>query len=346
MITMPTFLKPLDFDSARAQLNKAFIEEFQARTGQTYEPLVGDAIQSLISCVLYYLGKQIDKINYTHAQNYLEYSSGPYLDALVKLLGLERRAQEMPVARLKITTKEALFLPKNTKFASSDGAVSYTLADTNLEKGENTIQVVGDKEGEWETTILENANPLILSIEALTPFVNMQDYEDDEALKKRYLSALASFSTAGSVLSYTHFANVKGVGKIKVISLNAGEVTIYYSADNLDAPKLIRDNLEKHTPLTDKVFIEQAIKRPVSLQYSISLHDNLEQKQIIEAISKRAYALFKSLEIGQGVSVSKLASLAFVDRAVKDCEVNALNLVERNEWLFLESVQVRVRSEL
>ncbi|WP_120952221.1 baseplate J/gp47 family protein [Helicobacter sp. L8] len=346
MITMPTFLTPLDFESARAELTTHFAQAYKERTGRDYAPLISDDIQCLISSVLYYLGKQIDKINYTHANNYLEYSSGAYLDALVKLLGLERRQQEMPTARLKITTKTALFLPKNTKFASMDGAVAYSLVDSNLPKGESVIQVVGDKEGDWQTTILENANPLILNIEVLSPFVNMQDYEDDDALKKRYLSALASFSTAGSVLSYTHFANVKGVGKIKVESLNAGEVTIYYSADNLDAPKLIRDNLEKHTPLTDKVFIEQAIKRPISLEYAICLHDNLEQKEIIEAIKTRAFSLFKRLEIGQGVSVSKLASLAFVDKAVKDCVVNALDPVERNEWLFLEGVQVSIREQL
>ncbi|BCZ17233.1 hypothetical protein NHP190003_05150 [Helicobacter sp. NHP19-003] len=118
------------------------------------------------------------------------------------------------------------------------------------------VQVVGDREGAWDTTILENINPLILGVKILSPFVNFQDNETDEALKKRYTTALAQFSTAGSALSYAHFANIKGVGKIKVISLNAGEVTIYYTAkDNLDAPKLIKDALKGNTPKQQEVFL-------------------------------------------------------------------------------------------
>ncbi|WP_158655691.1 baseplate J/gp47 family protein [Helicobacter cynogastricus] len=341
---MPNFLQPLDFEGARAELTEAFAKAYKERTGQDYQPLASDDVQSLINCFLYYLGKQIDKCNHTIAQNFLEFSTGPYLDELVKLLGLERRLKEMPTAKMRINAKDSVYLPKNTKFASADGANAFTIEDYHLEKGENIIQVVGDKEGEWQTTILENANPLILKVEMLSRFTNLQDYEEDDALKKRYLMALAGFSTAGSVQSYTHFASVKGVGKIKVVSLNIGEVTIYYTADNLDAPKLIANAIKDKTPLTDKVLIEQASKVPVSLNYTIELKNTLVQKEIIEATKERAFSLFKSLEIGQGVSESKLASLAFVDRVVTDCSVDAINKPAMHEWLFLESVQVDIRT--
>ncbi|WP_158652220.1 baseplate J/gp47 family protein [Helicobacter felis] len=340
---MPNFLQPLDLQAARAELTLAFAKGYKERTGQDYEPLVADVVQALINCMLYYLSKQIDKSNHTAAQNFLEYSSGAYLDELVKLLGLKRRQKEMPTAKMRISVKDDIYLPKNTKFVSTDGANAFTLEDYHLEKGENIIQVAGDKEGDWQTTILENANPLILKVEMLGKFVNLQEYEEDDTLKKRYLTALAGFSTAGSVQSYTHFASVKGVGKIKVVSLNIGEVTIYYTADNLDAPKLIHNAIKEKTPLTDKVLIEQASKVPVSLNYSIELKSTLAQKEIIETIEKRAFSLFKSLEIGQGVSESKLASLAFVDGAVLDCDVEAIHTPALKEWLFLEAVNIDVR---
>ncbi|WP_121756923.1 baseplate J/gp47 family protein [Helicobacter felis] len=343
MIAMPDFLEPLDFEAACAELTEAFAKAYKERTGEDYEPLATDDVQTIIRCCVSYIGKERDRNNYIVAQNFLEYATGRHLDELVKFLGLERRQREMPTAKMRISVKDDIYLPKNTKFVSADGANAFTLEDYHLEKGENIIQVVGDKEGDWQTTILENANPLVLKVEMLGKFVNLQEYEEDDALKKRYLTALAGFSTAGSVQSYTHFASVKGVGKIKVVSLNIGEVTIYYTADNLDAPKLIHNAIKEKTPLTDKVLIEQASKVPVSLNYSIELKSTLAQKEIIETIEKRAFSLFKSLEIGQGVSESKLASLAFVDKAVADCSVDAIDSPKMNEWLFLEAVNIDVR---
>lgn len=344
---MPAFLEPLDFEKARAEFNAIFQKEFKALTGKDYEPLALDLVQTLANSMLYYLGKQWDQMNATIAQNFLDYSSGPYLEELVKLLGLSRRQKEMPVAKLEIEAKAPILLPKHTQFASPDGALAYTLEDNRLEVGANVVQVVGDKEGAWETTILENNNPLILSVKALGPFIHFQDLETDEALKTRYKNALASFSTAGSVLSYTHFANVKGVGKIKVMSLNAGEVTIYYTAkENLDAPKLIKDSLRGNTPLTDKVFIEPAVRVGATLNYTISLKDNIDQKAIFTAIEARVKELFNNLEIGQGVRVNKLASLGFVHKSVKDCEVNELPTLAQNEWLDLEGVQIQLAQEV
>ncbi len=343
MITMPDFLEPLDLEVACAELTEAFAKAYKERTGQDYEPLVSDDVQAIIRCCASYIGKERDRNNYIVAQNFLEYATGRHLDELVKLLGLERRQREMPTAKMRISVKDDIYLPKNTKFVSADGANAFTLEDYHLEKGENIIQVVGDKEGDWQTTILENANPLILKVEMLGKFVNLQEYEEDDTLKKRYLTALAGFSTAGSVQSYTHFASVKGVGKIKVVSLNIGEVTIYYTADNLDAPKLIRNAIKECAPLTDKVIVEQASKIPVTLSYTIELKGTLEQKEIFQAIETRAFSLFKSLEIGQGVSESKLASLAFVDGAVLDCDVEAIHTPALKEWLFLEAVNIDVR---
>ncbi|BCZ17212.1 hypothetical protein NHP190003_04940 [Helicobacter sp. NHP19-003] len=86
-----------------------------------------DLVQTLANAMLYYLGKQWDQMNATIAQNFLEYANGAFLDHLVALLGLKRFKKEMPLSRLEITAKSPFVLPKNTKFASTDGAVAYTL---------------------------------------------------------------------------------------------------------------------------------------------------------------------------------------------------------------------------
>ncbi len=340
---MPAFLQPLDFEKAREELTASFSKIYQEKSGQTYEPLIADDIQILINCFLYYLGKAIDNINHTIANNFLEYSSGAHLDALVALLGLERYQKEYPTAKLKITTKAPVFLPKNTKFASADGAVAWLSADVHLKPGEsgNVVQVLGDKEGDWQTNILENANPLVLKIEVISPFVNLQDLESDEALRERFKLSLASFSTAGSVQSYTHFASIKGVGKIKVVSLKPGEVTIYYTNEqNLDAPALIREAIKDKTPLTDKVIIQLAQKINTTLDYTISLSAPVNAKDYINALTSSAQSLFKGLGIGQTPSQNKLESLAFSVPEVLDVRLPAITPANANEWLYLQAVHV------
>ncbi|CCB80753.1 baseplate assembly protein J, putative [Helicobacter bizzozeronii CIII-1] len=340
---MPAFLQPLDFEKAREELTANFSKIYQEKSGQTYEPLIADDIQILINCFLYYLGKAIDNINHTIANNFLEYSSGAHLDALVALLGLKRYQREFPTAKLNIVVKAPVFLPKNTKFASADGAIAWLSVDTHLKPGEggNIVQVLGDKEGDWQTDILENANPLVLKIEVVSPFVNLQDLESDEALRERFKLSLASFSTAGSVQSYTHFASIKGVGKIKVISLKPGEVTIYYTNEqNLDAPALIKEAIKDKTPLTDKVIIELAQKIETTLDYTISLKVPIDANAYIKDLEKRAKDLFKSLAIGQNPSQNKLESLAFSTPEVLDVNLPTITPANTDQWLYLQAVHV------
>ena len=147
-MTMPTFLQPLDFEAERSAIITAFQNELKAQKGTTYTPLISDDYNILISCILYRLGLKIDSINHTIANNYLEYSSGPFLDALVAMLDLKRFSATAPLATAKITAKDdEVFIQKGTKFVSSDGAVAYAIADSDLKKGDNEIILQGDKEG-------------------------------------------------------------------------------------------------------------------------------------------------------------------------------------------------------
>ena len=171
-VQMPTFLQPLDVKAEREAIISDFTQALKEAKGIDYEPLLSDDYNILISCILYRLGLKIDEINYTIANNYLEYASGEYLDELVKLLGLERFKGSSPLATLSITTKEDTFHSKGTKFLSSEGAVIISIADYELKADvANEVIVQGDKEGKWETTILEIKNQLITEITMLSDYV-------------------------------------------------------------------------------------------------------------------------------------------------------------------------------
>ena len=341
-VQMPTFLKPLDVKAEREAIISDFTQALKEAKGIDYEPLLSDDYNILISCILYRLGLKIDEINYTIANNYLEYASGEYLDELVKLLGLERFKGSSPLATLSITTKEDTFLSKGTKFVSSDGAVSFSIADYELKADvANEVIVQGDKEGKWETTILEIKNPLITEITMLSDFVVYEKGESDEDLKNRFKNALASFSTAGSVQSYTHYASVEGVGKVKAFSVEKGVVTIAYYGDNAGAEALISQNLEGNVPLTDKVIIKKVEPTIIDLDITLTLSKEADFTLLQDSIAKNIQDFFNSLEIGEAVALNKVVSLCFVSSHILNAEVEEFMSMSEDSIYELNKITIK-----
>ena len=339
---MPPFLKPLDLDSERESIISAFSTKLKSEKKLDYEPLIGDDYNILISCILYRLNLKINEINSIIANNYLEYSSGEYLDELVKLLDLKRFVGSPPLAKAHIKVKDNTFLSKGTKFVSQDGTNAYALKDYELLPNiSNEVILQGDKEGDWETTILEIKNPLILDINMLSEFIIYEKGEDDERLKKRFINALSSFSTAGSKASYTHYAKVEGVAKVKVFSPQSGIVKIMYYGDNEGSEELIRQNVKDNIPLTDKVIIEKIEPTIIDLNITLTLNKEAEYGIIQAVIISQIENFFASLEIGQSVPLNKVISLCFVDKNVINAEVESFENISENSIYELNSIHIK-----
>lgn len=339
---IPTFLKPLDLDKERELIIEAFSKELKEKQNLDYEPLIADDYNILISCILYRLNLKINELNHIIANNYLEYSSGEYLDELVKLLGLKRFEGSPPLAKALIRVKESTFLSKGTKFVSSDGATAYALSDYTLDLNtDNEIMLVGDKEGDWDTSILELKNPLILEVKILSEFIIYEKLEDDESLKKRFINALASFSTAGSKESYTHYAKVEGVGKVKALSPQNGVVKIVYYGDNEGAVELIRENLKDNIPLTDKVIIEKLKPTIIDLNITLSLNKEANFSIIQDEVIKNITSFFKALEIGEIVALNKIISLCFVSPNVLNAEVESFEGLNEDSIYELNTITIK-----
>lgn len=332
---MPQFLTPLDFEKERA----AILEDIKTQIDDV-EFTLSDDYNILISCILYRLGLKIDEINYIIAQNYLEYSSGVYLDELVALLGLTRSKGSLPQAKIKIKCKDSTFLSKGTKLKSSDGASAYVLMDYALAAGENEVIVQGDKEGQWQTTILEIKNPLIEEVSMLSKFVIYEPSEDDSSLRTRFKNALASFSTAGSEESYTHYAKVSGVGKVKAFSPEKGVVKIVYFGENEGASELIKDNLAGNVPLTDKIIIQKIESTKINLDITLTLEKEANFSLLQEGIAKNISDFFAQVQIGEEVSHNKIISLCFIDDNILDAQVSAFKAIAQDSIYELESIHI------
>ena len=85
-LRVPQFIKPLDIEKERASI----VEEFKQKSGKLdYIPLVGDDYMTLIDIFLYRLNNFFELINVKVANNYLNFSTGEYLDELVALIGIK-----------------------------------------------------------------------------------------------------------------------------------------------------------------------------------------------------------------------------------------------------------------
>ena len=338
---MPTFLKPLDFEKEREAIIQDFSSKLKVQKDIDYEPLISDDYNILISCILYRLGLKIDEINFIIANNYLEYASGDFLDELVKLLGLKRFNGSNPIAKIKIICKQDTFISKGSKFVSKEGVIDYAIADYELSaESENEILAQSDTQGEWETTILEINNPLITDISMISEFIVYEKGEDDEALKKRFLNALASFSTAGSKESYTHYALVEGVGKVKAFSPSKGVVKIVYYGDNEASESLIRDNLQGNIPLTDKVVIEKLEPTIIDLNITLTLSKEADYSLITQSIIDKIQTFFNSIEIGQEVALNKVISLCFVSPNVLNAQVESFESIKEDSIYQLRTIHI------
>ncbi|TLD80174.1 hypothetical protein LS68_008120 [Helicobacter sp. MIT 05-5293] len=339
---MPAFLQPLDFEKEREAILQDFTAKLKEAKNIDYEPLIADDYNILISCILYRLGLKIDELNFIIANNYLEYASGEFLDELVKLLGLERFKGSAPIAKAKITCKKDTFISKGSKFVSQEGVIAYSLEDYELyADSENEILLQGDTQGAWETNILEVNNPLITDITMLSEFIVYEKSEDDESLRKRFLNALASFSTAGSKESYTHYASVEGVGKVKAFSPSKGVVKIVYYGDNEAADVLIKENLQGNIPLTDKIIIEKLEPTIIDLDITLTLSKEADFTLIRESIISNIQTFFNALEIGQEVALNKVISLCFVSQNVLNTQVESFERVGEDSIYELRTINIK-----
>ncbi|PAF44176.1 baseplate J/gp47 family protein [Helicobacter sp. 11S02629-2] len=337
---IPNFLKPLDIESTKASILESLKKELKIKQNIDYEPLVSDDFNILINIFLDTLSREVIKLNFIVANNYLPYSSGEFLDALVSLLGLKRNLGTKPQAKVKIKALRDTFLAKGTKFISTLGDIAYLKEDLNLKEGLEVQGVLeSDKIGDIKTNILEIKNQLIESINLESEFIQDVQKESDSELRARFLESLARFSTAGSEKSYLFFSKVAGVAKVKVTSPQAGKIKALFHAKT-DLSKEIEANLKDNTPITDSLEVKKAILKEVELTVKIKVKPNSNFATLQLAIENNLKGYFESLEIDESPPLNKLIALCFVDDKVEDARLEGLEELEADSIYVLKSVSV------
>ncbi|WP_033915820.1 baseplate J/gp47 family protein [Campylobacter sputorum] len=339
---LPNFIQPLDIDKERNEI----IQEFKQKSSKLdYIPLIGDDYITLIDIFLYRINNKIQEINFKIANNYLNFSSGEYLDELVALIGIKRHKAVKPIATIKISVNSPTFLARGTKLIDTKGHNAYFLKDV-LIQGEATAKIELDvyTDEQYQTTILEVPNIYVKSIEIIEPFTGFKAKESDAELLNRYLLSLHRFSTAGSKKSYLFYVlNIEGIKRANVYMLSPGVVQIIhfsYFANDVAQIKIREALVDDRVPLTDKIEIKPANRIKLDLNIEITLFKDFMFSEVLTNATKKLNEYFDTLDIGFTPHSSKLIDVAF-DENVKSVEVKTqIPLIDRDSILILNSLTI------
>lgn len=338
---VPNFIKPLDIDAERQNI----INEFKIKSGKLdYIPLVGDDYMTLIDIFLYRLNHFFELINIKIANNYLNFSSGEYLDELVALVGIKRNDEVKPIAQVEVSVSSATYLPKGTKFTDGAGHFAYLLEDANI-ADTKVLKIEAEEyfKESYETTTLEIPNIYVTDIKMISPFSGFKARESDDELRARFLLSMHRFSTAGSAKSYLFYIlSVEGITKASVYQLRAGVVQIVYLSkfDETTATLKIKEALDGRIPLTDDVRIKGVTQIKVDLVIEIKLLQDFMFSEVLKNATARLKEYFDSLEIGFTPHFSKIIEIAF-DENTKAVEVKSqIPNIDRDSILILQNLQI------
>ncbi|PAF49217.1 hypothetical protein BKH41_03815 [Helicobacter sp. 12S02232-10] len=335
-MNLPKFLIPFNIEDEKNIIIEKFKESYP-----DYTPLIGDDFSVLTSAFLFRMNRYINYINFTIAQNYLEFSSGEYLDSLVALAGIKRFGGTPFVAKIKISVTSAITLPKGTKFKDNLGHNAYLAKDEEIET-ESIVEIELEKglSQDYETTTLEIPNIYISEIVKLTPFTQEAQGESDTELKKRFLLSLSKPSTAGNLKSYQYYSAIPEVAKSKIIHKGLGQIEVIYQAKTPNALLKLQENIEDKIPLTDKLSYIEAKEINLNLTITLTLKNNTKNSEIIHLVDSNVKALFQPLEIGEGISQTKIIASSFMDELIEDVSIEGLESVSSDGILILESLNI------
>lgn len=337
-MNLPSFLLPFDIETEK----NIILDELKNKI-PLYEPIRGDDFGILIDCFLYRLNKYINYINYIISQNYLPYSSGEFLDALVSLAGISRFEGTPFVAKIRIDATFPLTLPKGTKLNDHQGHNAFLSEDVRIgEEGssEATIVLEDGIEGDFDIVYLEIPHIYIKEIKKLSPFSQEQKKESDDELKKRFLLSLTRPSTAGSLKSYQYLSNIPEVAKSKIKHKDLGVVEVIYESFSDSALQSLKDSIEPNIPITDTIIYTEVSNIIVDVDIKLKMKTIANLPSIISQIDRGVRGLFDSLEIEEELNISKIIAVSFVSLDIEDVEVSQIPLMQENSIFKLGNLAI------
>lgn len=337
-MNIPNFLIPFDIKTERSLILDTF-----KQTYPQYTPLVGDDFGVLIECFLYRMNRYINYINFTISQNYLEYSSGEYLDKLVALAGIKRFEGTPFIAKLKITTTNPITLSKGTKFIDNKGNSAFLIQHANIEsEGIVKIQLEDGLFQDYDINALEIPHIYIKSIQKLTPFIQDGKKESDEELKTRFLLSMTKPTTTGNLKSYQYYSSIPEIAKFKIRHKGLGVVEVIYEGKTEQSLQKLQESIQDKIPLTDEIIYTPVKTILIDLVITLKLKSSINPNSIINQADLNTRSFFENLQIGESISQAQIISVCFVDESIQDISMNILPPMNDESIYKLNTLSIEV----
>ena len=297
-----------------------------------------DPLRLFLSSLAAIVAMQNAELDRNNKMNLLRYAKGVFLDHLGAFLHVFR-LDEFPA---KTTLKFKLQAPRN--IPTTIPLRTRATADSKIFFATDAILIIpaGELCGEIAATSLTygiagngiikgkidkivDLIPGVESVENTEITTGGSNLEDDESFRLRIHLAPASFSTAGSTLSYIYWALTAhgNISDVSVISPLPGVVNVFVmlkngvipDADGAEIEAAIEIlNEEQHRPLTDFVTVYPINHEPVD--YSIEWFITSNQATQFNEINERVKEAVKNYEAWQ---VERVGRDIVPDRLIKMC---------------------------
>lgn len=288
-----------------------------------------DPIYIFLKSIAYVLSCYSALINERLMQNFIDYASGEYLDALGKLTGTIRLQATKSLCTVRFTrvagTSNAVLIPKNTRITADSVIYFGTKENAEIAAGADTAQVIVEAVDAGSAAngygvgsikqIVDNI-AYLKSVENITESKGGTDIESDESYRNRIFLAPETFSVAGPKLAYVY--HTKSVSSeiidVAVVSDEPGVVKIYplLSGGTMPGEELLQSISNKLSasdvrPLTDKVEVLEPVRKEYNIDLDYYLYeerDAIPDEKVQKVVSD--YIVWQKSVLGRDINPDKL----------------------------------------
>jgi len=322
---------------------------------------VGSVVRTLMETFARELALSDLSLDFIYKSAYLETATGPSLDKVVALVGVQRLPAGHPTVKVRFSRNAAspgqISIPADTAIVDAKNNRYLTLEALVLEPYESSREVLaaGEKPGTGEVAPGE-LNRLETLIAGIAEVTNLKESskssaaESDDDLRRRAAGALHGVMR-GTVNALQYgLLSIPGVKSVNIVEFPngiAGEVRVEvsYSEDTPEVRALVADRIRELRPAGIRVISGEAAKRPLEVQIDLTLTGKgVSQSELgpLKTSVETAIAKYLAdLPPGGSARQARMSALLLADARIADAKVRlTVPGKEAQENLSLESNEV------
>ncbi len=322
---------------------------------------VGSVVRTLMETFARELALSDLSLDYIYKSGYLETATGPSLDKVVALVGVQRLPAGYPTVKVRFSRNAAspgqISIPADTAIVDAKNNRYLTLEALVLEPYESSREVMaaGEKPGTGAVAAGE-LNRLETIIAGIAEVTNVKESskssaaESDDDLRRRAAGALHGVMR-GTVNALQYgLLSIPGVKSVNIVEFPndiAGEVRVEvsYSEDTPEVRALVADRIRELRPAGIRVISGEAAKKPLEVQIDLTLAgkgvSQAELGPLKTAVEMAIAKYLTDLPPGGSARQARMSALILADARIADAKVRLIVPgKEDQENLSLESNEV------